>query len=141
MRSSKILVLLCLAIIGLEAGSISNGQLHSVGFVIDGGGAVIATGDIKVYPTAKGAGAITRIDISADQSCSVTVDVWKRAGLIPAAGNKISASAPLTLSSAQLAQNGSLSGWTLPIAVGDVFGFSVATVATCTRVVGQIWYQ
>ena len=114
-------------------------QLHSIGFVIDNGASVIATGDAKVYPTAAFACTITRIDISAAQSGSITVDVWKAAGAIPTAANKISASAPLTLSTAQLAQNGSRTGWTSAVSSGDVFGFNVVTVATVTRVVGQIW--
>jgi hypothetical protein len=114
-------------------------QLHSIGFVIDGGGAVIATGALKDFPTAAFACTINRIDISADQSGSITVDVWKRAGAIPTSSNKISASAPLTLSSSQLSQNGSLTGWSTSVSSGDVFGFSVATATTVTHVVGQIW--
>jgi hypothetical protein len=116
-------------------------QQHSISFVLDGGGAAITTGDKQIYPTAAFACTINRIDISADQSGSITVDVWKAAGAIPTSGNKISASAPLTLSSAQLAQNGSLTGWTTSVSSGDVFGFSVATVSTVTRVIGQIWCQ
>jgi hypothetical protein len=122
----------------LSAGA---GGLHVVTFAIDGGGSAITTGDIKNYPTADYACTIIRIDISADQSGSITVDVWKAAGAIPTSGNKISASAPLTLSSAQLAQNGSLSGWTTAVAVGDVFGFNVATATTVTKAIGQIWCQ
>lgn len=125
----------------IDSGFASQAPLHSIGFTLDGGGSVISTGDTKLYPTADAAGAINRIDISADQSCSITVDVWKKAAAIPTSADKISASAPLTLSSAQLAQNGSRTGWTTSVSVGDVFGFSVATIATCTRVVGQIWYQ
>jgi fibronectin-binding autotransporter adhesin len=117
------------------------GQLHSIGFVIDGGGSAIVTGDAKVYPTADFACTINRVDISADQSGSITVDVWKRNAAIPTSGQKISASAPLTLSAAQLAQSGSLTGWTTAVSTNDVFGFSVATVATVTRVTGQIWCQ
>jgi hypothetical protein len=116
-------------------------QLHSISFVIDGGGSTILTGDAKVYPTADFTCTINRWDISADQSGSVTVDVWKAAGAIPNSGNKISASAPLTLSTAQLAQNGSLTGWGTSVSSGDVFGFSVATATTVTRVTGQIWCQ
>jgi len=114
-------------------------QLHSINFVIDGGGSAITTGDKGIYPTVAFACTINRIDISADQSGSITVDVWKAAGAIPTSGNKISASAPLTLSSAQLSQNGSRTGWTTAVAIGDVFGFSVASASVVTRVVGQIW--
>ncbi len=116
-------------------------QLHSISFVLDGGGSTITLGDGKVYPTADFTCTINRWDISADQSGSITVDVWKAAGAIPTSGNKISASAPLTLSTAQLAQNGSLTGWTSSVSPGDVFGFSVASVTTVTRVTGQIWCQ
>jgi hypothetical protein len=124
-----------------DGGAPSSTQLHSISFVIDGGGSTILTGDAKIYPTSDFACTINRIDISADQSGSITVDVWKAAGAIPTSGNKISASAPLTLSSAQLAQNGSRTGWTTAVSVGDVFGFSVATATTVTRVTGQIWCQ
>ena len=114
--------------------------LHVIDFSLDGGGAVVPTGDIGFYPTADFAcSAITRIDISGAPTGSITVDVWKTNAAIPTAANKISASAPLTLSGAQLGQNGSLAGWTLPVAVNDVFGFNVATAATVTKVTGQVW--
>jgi hypothetical protein len=119
----------------------ANSQPHVISFSIDGGGSVIATGDAKIYPTADFSCTINRWDVSADQSGSITIDVWKAAGAIPTSGNKISASAPITLSTAQLAQNGSRTGWTSAVSVGDVFGFSVATVSTVTRVIGQVWCQ
>jgi hypothetical protein len=113
---------------------------HAITFVIDGGGAVIATGDIKSYPSVNFACTINRADISADQAGDITVDVWKANAAIPVAGNKISAAAPITIPATnQLAQSGSLAGWTTAVAVNDVFGFSVATVHTVTRVTGQIW--
>jgi hypothetical protein len=114
---------------------------HVISFSVDGQGAVPAVGDILVYPTAAFACTITRIDISGNPSGSITVDVWKRAGAIPTSAQKISASAPLTLSSAQLAQNGSISGWSTSVSSGDVFGFSIATVSAVTKVLGQIWCQ
>lgn len=115
--------------------------LHAIEFTIGNGTDVISTGDAGVYPTAAFACTIIRTDISGKQSGSITVDVWKAAGAIPTSGNKISASAPITLSSSQLNQNGSISGWTTSVSSGDVFGFSVATVGTVTQVVGQIWCQ
>jgi len=114
---------------------------HAIPFVIDGGGSAITTGALKDFPTAAFSCTINRIDISADQAGSITIDIWKAAGAIPTSANKISASAPLTLSSAQLNQNGSLTGWTTSVSVGDVFGFNVATASTVTHVVGQIWCQ
>jgi hypothetical protein len=116
-------------------------QLHSVTVSLDGGGVAIVTGAVGIFPTAAYACTINRVDISADQSGSITIDVWKAAGAIPTSGNKISASAPLTLSSAQLSQNGSLTGWSTSVASGDVFGFTVVTAATVQKVTGQIWCQ
>ncbi len=114
---------------------------HAINFVIGDGSTVIPTGDAGVYPTVAFGCTIYRIDISGKQSGSVTVDVWKRAGAIPTVSQKISASAPLTLSSAQLAQNGSISGWTTSVSSGDVFGFNVLSATTVTQVMGTVWCQ
>jgi hypothetical protein len=115
-------------------------QLHTITFAIEGAsGAAITTGDLKVFPTVAFACTINRIDVSADQSGSITVDIWKRAGAIPTSAQKISASAPATLASAQLSQAGSLSGWSTAVSSGDVFGGTIVTVATVTLVTIQIW--
>ncbi len=116
-------------------------QLHAIPFGVDGGGSVLTTGDIHLYPPVNFACTINRIDISGYPSGSITVDVWKAATAIPASGNKISASAPLTLSSSQLSQNGSLTGWTTSVSIGDVFGFSIASVTTVQNVTGVLWCQ
>lgn len=115
------------------------GGNHVIAFGIDGGGSAITTGDLGVFPTAQFACTIYRTDVSADQSGSITVDIWKRAGAIPTSAQKISASAPVTLSAAQLNQNGSISGWTTGVSPGDIFGATVATSATVTKVTVQIW--
>ena len=125
----------------LAANCCGSNPLHSISFTIDGGGTAISTGAVGLFPTAAFACTISRWDLSADQSGTITIDVWKAAGAIPTSGDKISASAPLTLSSAQLAQNGDMTGWTTTVNSGDVFGFSVATAITVTKVTGQIWCQ
>ncbi len=101
-----------------------------------GGG---SSGNATTINGAIPAGTIASWDISGSPSGSISVDVWKRAGAIPTSGQKISASAPLALSSSQLAQNGSIAGWTTSVAIGDVFGFSVASASTVTKVVGQVF--
>ena len=122
--------------------SIPAAQLHSVTFVINGAsGGAITTGALGVFPAVDFACTINRIDVSGTPSGSITVDIWKAAGAIPTSGNKISASAPATLSSSQLSQNGSLSGWTLGVSAGDVFGGTIATAATVTAVTITIWCQ
>ncbi len=114
---------------------------RSISFSVDGGGSVIPTGDIRFYPSVNFPCTINKAMVSADASGSVTVDVWKAAGVIPTSANKISASAPITLSSAQLNQDSDRTGWTNTVTAGDVFGFDVKTVATVKKIIGQIWCQ
>lgn len=116
-------------------------QLHSITFAINGGGSTISTGDVHQYITADFACTINRVDISGNPSGSMTVDIWKVNAAIPTGTNKISASAPATLSSAQLHQSGSLTGWTLPVVANDVFDANVATASSVTSATVQIWCQ
>jgi len=121
------------------AGSIN--QLHSITFAISGGGSVISTGDVHEYITSDFACTINRVDISGNPSGSMTVDIWKVNAAIPTGTNKISASAPATLSSSQLAQSGSLSGWSTSVVANDVFDANVATVSSVTSATVQLWCQ
>jgi len=113
-------------------------QQRSITFAISGSGSPIVTGALGVFPTAAFNCTIDRIDVSADQSGSITVDIWKAAGAIPTGANKISASAPATLSMAQLSQNGSLTGWTTAVVSGDVFGGTIVSAMTVESVTIQI---
>ncbi len=126
---------------GNGGGSGAKQQLHAIGFSIGDGINVISTGDAGTYPSSAFACTINRWDITAKQSGSITIDVWKKAGGIPSSGDKISASAPITLSTAQIAQNGSRSGWGNSVASGDVWGFSVASVTSLTHVDGVLYCQ
>lgn len=120
----------------------ADSALRSISVSIDGGGSTITTGAVGIFPMTDFACTINRWDVSADRSGSITIDVWKHAsGTIPGSGDKISASAPVTLSSSQLAQNGSLTGWTTAVSVGDIFGFSVASATTVTRITATVWCQ
>jgi collagen triple helix repeat protein len=115
--------------------------VRQISFTIDGNGSPIASGTWKDFPSVNFACTINKVTIAADRSGSITVDIWKSNGAIPTSANKISASAPVTLSSAQLNQNSALTGWTTSITPGDVFGFNVASASTVTRAVGQLWCQ
>ena len=103
---------------------------------IDGGGAVITTGAKKIYLSVPYTGTITKVRCLADVSGSITVDFWKDtyANFPPVAADKISASAPATLSSAQKSEDSTLTGWTTSVTTGDIIEVSVATVSTVTRV-------
>jgi hypothetical protein len=114
--------------------------------VLNGNGSVIATGDTLCYDTSgPNSGSINRIDILgygvAGATCSVTLDVWKAAGAFPTSGNKISSSAPITLSTANVAANGSRTSWTAGVSAGDIFDLNVASVTGCIYVQAKVWYQ
>lgn len=113
----------------------------AIGITIDGGGAPITTG-LKGYLSAPFAGTITGWDVVADQAGSITIEVAKKAGGVPdAITDKISASSPVALAGAQIALNGSISGWTAAVAEDDVFGFNVTAAATITRLTVTIQIQ
>lgn len=52
----------------------------------------------------------------------------------PVDADSITASAPVTISSATKSQDSTLTGWTTSISAGDVLGFNVDSITTCQRV-------
>lgn len=127
--------------------TITTSVTHTISLNIDGGGSTIATGNTNLYltvpDTAQGGFSCTIVgaSIAADQSGSITVDVWKANDAIPTGSDKISASAPVTLSSAQKNLNSALTSWTTSVVPKDIFGFSVATAVTVTKAQVTIWCQ
>jgi len=112
--------------------------LRTLGVTFDGDGSPPTVGSIG-YIVAQFAGAINRWDIIADASGSAVVDVWKAAGSIPTNANSIAGTEKPTLTAAQLANDSALTTWsTLAVAVGDVLGFELESVATCTRITCQV---
>jgi hypothetical protein len=112
----------------------------SIECVIDGGGVAITTG-LKGYLVAPFDGTLVSNRLLADQSGSIVVNVWKctyaqfdAGGTHPVAGDKITASAPPTLSSATKSEDTTLTGWTKAFSAGDIFAYNVDSVATVTRV-------
>lgn len=116
-------------------GGVVTGQVSAIGYVIDGGGSAITTG-VKGDLYIPFGCTITANTLLADQSGSIVVNIWKVAfASYPAtSGNKITASAPPTISSATNAQDTTLSGWTTSISAGDTLRFNVDSVSTITRV-------
>jgi hypothetical protein len=76
------------------------------------------------------------VTLLADQSGSIVVDIWKDtyANYPPVDADSITASAVPTISSAAKSQDTSISGWTVAISAGDILGFNVDSISTCTRV-------
>jgi hypothetical protein len=110
-------------------------RIRTITFGVDGGGSAITTGTKGYLPKIPFAGTIASWRLIAFESGSIVMDVWKAASAVPTNANSITASAKPTLSSAQLADSSTLTGWTTAVAVGDVFGFEVESATTVTKVV------
>lgn len=125
------------SILYLQASEISGGttftQKRVFGVVFDGGGAA-PTVNTKRYWRCPWTGTITKATLLAEVSGSAVIDVWKDtyANYPPVVGDTITASAKPTLSSAIKSENSTLTGWTLSVTAGDVFGFNLDSVTTCT---------
>lgn len=115
-------------------GQLTNAAAASIVFVIDGGGSEIADGihgDLEV-PFAC---TITQATALADSTGSLVVDIWKDsyANFPPTDADSITASAPVTISSAAKSQDSTLTGWTTSLAAGDILRFNVDSCTTIVR--------
>lgn len=115
--------------------STGTGLVEPLNFIIDGGSSAITTG-VKGDFIVPYACTIQSATLLADQSGSIVVDLWKDtyANFPPVVGDSITASAKPTLSSANKAQNTTLTGWTTSIAAGDVIRVNVDSASTVQRV-------
>jgi hypothetical protein len=113
----------------------NNVKTATIQFVIDGGGQPITTG-MKGYLEIPFDCTIVGATLLADVSGSIVVDIFKDtyANFPPVVGDKITASAPPTISAALKSQNTTLTGWTTSITAGDILGFNVNSASTITRV-------
>jgi len=117
------------------AQQVYNSRIRTIGLVMDNGGYALVAGTIfrmKVdYPC-----TIQSVELVADQSGSIVVDIWKAAyASLPATvSNTITASAKPTLSSALKSQDTTLTGWTKTIAAGDYLYFKIDSATTVTAV-------
>jgi hypothetical protein len=120
----------------LKAHIVSTSSLvSSINFVIDGGGSAITAG-VKGFIEIPFACTINQVTLLADQSGSIVVDIWKDtyANYPPTDADSITASAVPTISTATKSQDATLTGWTTSVSAGDILGFNVDSVTTCTRV-------
>lgn len=112
------------------------GDRVGVNFVIDGGGSTITTG-VKGDVRIPFAATIESATLLADQSGAIVVDVWKDtyANFPPVVGDKITASAPPTITASGVkSEDTTLTGWTTAIAAGDTLRFNVNSVTSIQRV-------
>ncbi len=124
--------------------SSTNIKTASLQFLIDGGGSAITTG-MKGYIEVPFSCTITRGTLLPDRTGSIVVDLFKcnysqfdAGSTHPVSGDKITASAPLTISASNKAQDSTLTGWTTALAAGDIIGWNVNSAATIQRVTGSL---
>lgn len=98
-------------------------------------GTALSTG-VKGYLAVLHAGTIISVEMLADQSGSVVVDVWKDtyANYPPVNADSITASAPPTISTAVKSLDTTLTGWTTTVTAGDILGFNVDSVTSIQQV-------
>lgn len=107
----------------------------AIHFTIDGGGSVITTG-AKIWIRVPFAMIITGWDITAKQSGSCVIDVWKDTytNFPPTVADTIAGSEKPTLSASQKNQDTSLTTWTTSVAKGDYIRINVDSASTVTIV-------
>jgi len=119
---------------------IPSATTYTVGMVFDGGGSPPTVGSVG-YLVCQRAGTIDQWSVVADAAGSAVVDVWKAAGAIPTVADTIAGTEKPTLTAQQLNSDTSLTTWTTTVAAGDVFGFSIDSVTTCTRLTVEVRIQ
>lgn len=123
------------AISGLSSSQISNLKIVSVVTVISGGGSAPSTG-IYADVVVPFSGTITQVQMFADQTGSIVVDLWKDtyANYPPTIADSIVASAKPTLSSAIKSTDSTLTGWNTTVTAGDIIRINIDSASTLTRV-------
>jgi hypothetical protein len=114
-----------------------------IGITIDGGGSSPTTGTKGIIQVPFGC-TVTGWSIIADQSGSASIDICFHSGSAPPSApsvpnttsDKISASAPVVLSSAQSAAGGSseVSTWAKPLSQWGTVLFNLTSITTCQRI-------
>jgi hypothetical protein len=111
---------------------ISNIKSGSFGVTIDGNGGVITIGQ-KGYITVPYNGRITDWEMMADQNGSCNIDIRKSTYTDFPTQNSITGSAPVSMSAARKATSNTLTDWTSSISAGDVYGFTLNSATSITR--------
>uniref|UniRef100_A0A6M3M752 Putative structural protein n=1 Tax=viral metagenome TaxID=1070528 RepID=A0A6M3M752_9ZZZZ len=108
--------------------------VDTIRFNIDGNGFAITTG-IKGDLSIPFDCSITSYDILADQSGSIVVDLWvdTYANYPPTDADSITASAPVSISSATKGQDSTLTGWTKALTRGRSLRVNVDSCTSITR--------
>ena len=107
--------------------------LHTIPFIIDGGGNPITTG-LKGTLHIPFAATILEWTITGDVSGDIVVDINKASFSGYPTTSSITGSEQPTLSSQQKNQNDTLTGWTTDITADDILEYEVDSASTVQRV-------
>ena len=104
-------------------------------FIIDGGGAAIATGE-KGHLRIPFKCEIQKVTLLADQTGSIVIDIWKDtyANFPPAVADSICAAAKPTIAAGVKDEDATLTDWTKTITADDILAFNVDSVTDIERV-------
>ncbi len=130
-----------------NTGPTGTGVVSDINFVIDGGGSAITAGTTGMSGSAGPKGyfpvdfacTINQVELLADQSGSIVVDIYKctysnfNPGTHPIQSDSITSAANPTISSTFKAQDSTLTGWNTSITAGDILAFFVKSCTTITR--------
>lgn len=112
-------------------GSTGPNALGGLEFVIDGEGSVLVAGNYGYYEVPVNL-TITQSTLLADESGSIVVDIYKctyaqfdAGSTHPVSADKVTSSAPPTITTAAKAQDTTLVGWTTSWSKGDIIGLFV----------------
>jgi len=114
---------------------IARNETRNLIFIIDGGGAEIATGehghlhvDFKC--------TITQVVLLADQTGSIVIDIWEDsyANFPPTVADTITAAAKPTIAAGVKDKDDTLTGWTKTIPAGGILAYNVDSVTDIERV-------
>lgn len=112
----------------------------AIDFIIDGGGSAIAAA-LYGYVQLPFPCTITSVELLADRSGSITVDIWRcsysqfdAGSTHPVVGDSITASDTPALSSATKMSDSNLTGWSVKLNKGDILGFNVTGVTSVQRI-------
>ena len=113
---------------------VTSAGVATITFVIDGGGSVITTGT-KGYIEVPFACTVSQWTLLADTSGSITVDIYNDAYANYGTNTSmVGGGTKPTISASTKGQSAPSSWTTTAIAAGNIIGFNVATISTCTRV-------
>lgn len=121
-----------------SGGTIYVNNSIGVEFVMDGGGAQLSTG-LRGILQVPFAGIITGVSMLGDQTGSAVVGIWRCSNANygppthPVAGDSITGATPPTIVSGTKYADTTLTGWTLPFSVNDVFAYNINSVTNFTR--------